>query len=187
MHAPLTTRAVLFDLYRTLIDIWTNEKDPRVWDQLSGFLAYQDVWLRPREFSARFFDGAAEQQARGEEYAEVDILLVFRDILASAGCVEPGPLARTLAGVFRVLSTVRFQLFPDVVAAMERLSGRFRLGIVSDAQRVFFRPELAATGLIRFLEVAVASGEQGEIGCFVLAEDRGNFHREEMLPAPAGH
>jgi putative hydrolase of the HAD superfamily len=162
MPGPLTTRAVLFDLYRTLIDIWTNEKDPRVWDGLSRFLAYQGVWLQPQDFSARFSEGAsARLKTRQEEHAEIDISLVFRDILADAGCTEPESLSKTVTGVFRVLSTERFRLFPDVIPALESLAGRFALGVVSDAQRAFFHVELEAAGLVRFMDVTVASGEHG--------------------------
>ncbi len=162
MPGSLTTRAVLFDFYRTLIDIWTNEKNPWVWDGLSRFLTYEGIRLRPQDFSARFFEGAAAQlRADPEEYAEVDITLVFRDILADAGCIRPESMSRTVAGVFRVLSTERFQLFPDVIPAMERLTGRFMLGVISDAQRAFFHAELEATDLARFLDVTIASGEHG--------------------------
>ncbi len=162
MPASLTVHAVLFDLYRTLIDIWTNEKNPRVWEQLSRFLTYQGVWLEPQEFSAQFFAGAArQQQERPEKYAEIDIGLVFRDLLAEAGSRDVESLSRAVTGVFRVLSTVRFQLFPDVVPALQRLHGHLKLGVVSDAQRAFFHTELVGTGLAPLLDVAVASGEHG--------------------------
>lgn len=162
MPEPLTTRAVLFDLYRTLIDIWTNEKNPRVWDGLSRFLAYEGIWLQPQDFSARFFERAdAHLKACQEEYAEIDVSLVFRDIVADAGCTDPESLCKSVTGVFRVLSTERFGLFPDVIPAMERLTGRFMLGVISDAQRSFFHTELEAAGLVRFMDVTVASGEHG--------------------------
>jgi putative hydrolase of the HAD superfamily len=162
MPEPVTPRAVLFDLYRTLIDIWTDERDPRVWEGLSRFLWYEGVRLEPAEFSVRFFDGTATRlSSAAEEYAEVDIAAVFRDILAANGCTAAESLAREVCTAFRVLSTVRFQLFPDVLTTMERLYGRFLLGVVSDAQRAFFRPELAAAGLVPYLDVAVASGECG--------------------------
>lgn len=162
MPAALTVRVVLFDLYRTLIDIWTNERSSRVWDGLSRFLTYQDLWLEPQELSARFFAGAARQQHESaQEYGEVDIALVFRDILVEAGSNGADSLSLAVSGMFRVLSTERFGLYPDVVPALERLRSRFKIGVVSDAQRVFFRTELAATGLAALVDVAVASGEHG--------------------------
>jgi putative hydrolase of the HAD superfamily len=162
MPAQLTIRAVLFDLYRTLIDIWTDEKDPWVWEEISRFLNYQDLWLEPQELSARFFAGAVRQQQElAQEFAEVDITLVFQDILVEAGSSCADSLSLAVASMFRVLSTKRFQLFPDVVPALERLRGRFKLGIVSDAQRAFFRTELAAARLAPLVDVAVGSGEHG--------------------------
>jgi putative hydrolase of the HAD superfamily len=57
---------------------------------------------------------------------------------------------------------IQFRLFPDVLPTLTRLraDGR-RIGVVSDAQRVYFRTELVAAGLVPFVDVAVTSGEHG--------------------------
>ncbi|MFC4907092.1 HAD family hydrolase [Actinomadura gamaensis] len=162
MSDALNVRAVLFDLYRTLIDIWTNERHERVWRGLAGFLSYQDVRISPGDLSAGFFAGLARQLRESREpYGEVDVTLAFQDILTEAGHADPSGLAAATAGAFRTLSIVRFELFPDVLPALGRLRPRFELAVISDAQRAFFRPELAATGLAPLFRVAIASGEHG--------------------------
>lgn len=163
MPGVKAVRVVLFDLYRTLIDIWTDERNPEVWARLARFLTYRGVWLAPDELSSLFFAGADEQRRhRPGEFPEVDVDLVFRDILSQGGCAEAEFLARPVAALFRSLSMIKFGLFPDVLATLTRLrAGGLRIGIVSDAQRVYFRTELVAAGLVPFIDVAVASGEHG--------------------------
>jgi putative hydrolase of the HAD superfamily len=163
MSGVKPVRAVIFDLYRTLIDIWTDERNPEVWARLARFLTYQGVWIAPEELSALFSGGAEQQQRdRPGAFPEVDVDLVFRDILTHAGCREADSLAGPLTAFFRTLSMVQFRLFPDVLPSLTRLrENGHRIGIVSDAQRAFFRTELVAAGLVPFVDVAVASGEHG--------------------------
>ncbi len=162
MPPPVTVRAVLFDLYGTLIDIHTVERKPKVWTAISRFLTYQDVWFNPKEFSTQFFARAKRQQQElPEEHAEIDIALVFREILNEAGYHDAGSLSVALAGIYRVLSMEKFMLFPDTIPALRRLHDHFKLGVVSDAQRAYFRTELTAAKLAPLVDVTVASGEYG--------------------------
>lgn len=158
----MTVRAVIFDFYQTLLDIWTDEGNPEVWARLTRFLTYHGVWLDPAELSARFFAGTDRQRReRGGEFPEVDVDVVFRDILAAMGSADADSLAAPVTALFRTLSLVQFRLFTDVLPTLAFLRGRVRIGIVSDAQRAFFRTELAAAGLTPFIDTAVASGEHG--------------------------
>lgn len=163
-------RAVVFDLYGTLIDIWTDEGDLRAYETLSGFLAYLGVRLPPvalREEYARRVETAL--RARGESHPEVDVFRIFQEILESAGppAVPGGPaglarwrpsraaLALATAVLFRAATRRRFGVFPGVPDTLDLLAGRYRLGLVSDAQWVFTEPELELAGLARYFPVPV--------------------------------
>lgn len=186
MFAPLTLRAVLFDLYGTLIDIRTGEKNPRVWAVLSHVLTYLDTRLPPQELSARFFVGAERQQQESpHEYAEIDVTLIFRELLDEAGCHDAGSVSLALAGMLRVLSTEWFQPFPDAIPTLRRLHDHFKLGVVSDAQCAYFRTELTASKIAPLVDAAIASGEYGfrkpDPRLFSIALERLGVHPDQAI------
>jgi putative hydrolase of the HAD superfamily len=163
MHGPVTPRVVLFDLYRTLIDITTDERSPEVWRQLSRFLTYYDpARIAPEELSRRYFELAARQlRDSPEPHPEIDITRVFRDILHESGVAGADSLAAVCPRLLRVLSLRHFGTYPDVLPGLRKLRARFQVGVVSDAQVPFIHPEIASTGLAPLLDVVVVSGEHG--------------------------
>ncbi len=154
-------RALIFDLYNTLIDIRTEEGSAEVWRALARLLRYwglpaDDEALRPA------FEAAARATRRpGERHPEVDLVAAFDAVLAGLGYRGPAPLGAEVAGLFRALSMRRFAPFPDAAPALARLRPAVALGLVSDAQRVFLEPELRLAGLDHFFPVRIVSGDYG--------------------------
>jgi putative hydrolase of the HAD superfamily len=156
-------RAVLFDLYGTLIDIRTDEYDPAVWGTLAQYLGYLGVVIAPEELRSQYQRRVDFQLASSpERYAEVDVFAVFRDIFAAYGRAKVSREKIIAAAMlFRSLSRRQFGLFPDAAAVLRRLRERYAVGLVSDAQWVFTEPELALTGLRDLFEVRVLSSRLG--------------------------
>ncbi|PWI17962.1 hypothetical protein DI272_30245 [Streptomyces sp. Act143] len=187
MPGPVTPRVVLFDLYRTLIDITTDERSPEVWRQLARFLDYWDtVRVDPDEFSRQYFAQAARQLTQSSEpHPEIDITRVFLDVLRAFGFRRADGLAAMCPPLLRVLSMRHFGTYPDVLPGLSRLRTRFRLGVVSDAQIPFIHPEIETAGLAPFLDVVIVSAEHGiqkpDPRLFVLALDRLGVGPEEAV------
>ena len=79
----MTIEAVIFDLYGTLVDIWTDESDPQVYQTLCHFLRYYDISLAPQELASRYQECAAAQLLeRPGPFSEIDVFLVFEEILS---------------------------------------------------------------------------------------------------------
>jgi putative hydrolase of the HAD superfamily len=158
---------VLFDLYRTLIDITTDERKPEVWERLASFLRYRGLQADASAMRRTFFSRAEQTQADSDEaHPEVDVLAIFREMLRGMGHDEPeddgdGGFAVAVTQLFRVLSMVHFGLYPDTLRTLRALHGTFRLGLVSDAQRFFIEPEIRILGLDRFFDVVVISSCEG--------------------------
>ncbi len=151
--------AILFDLYGTLVDIETDESDPRLYAVLSQFLTYYDIFLDPEELAARFQEVClAHLLEHPGPFGEIDVFQVFEEILERARSrkVERS-LVLFVARLFRSLSRQRFGLFEDTLPALEQLQPVFRLGIVSDAQWVFSEPEIRMLKLEPFFETIVLS------------------------------
>jgi putative hydrolase of the HAD superfamily len=68
-------------------------------------------------------------------------------------------LAVATTQLFRVLSILNFELYPDSLSTLQALQRHYRLGLVSDAQRVFSEPELQMTGLEPLMEVIIISSD----------------------------
>lgn len=160
---PAPRRAVLYDLYGTLIDIRTDEGDPAVWAALAQYLGYLGVRIGAEELRAQYV-GRVEFQLRSspERHAEVDVYAIFRDICeAYARARVSRERVIAAAMLFRSLTRRTFGLFPEAAAALGRLRERYLVGLVSDAQWVFTEPELALAGLTDLFEVRVLSSRLG--------------------------
>jgi len=162
-RAGAPRRAVLFDLYGTLIDIRTDEHDPAVWGGLAQYLGYLGVVIAPEQLRSQYQKRVEFQLSSSpERHAEIDVFAVFRDIFAAYGRAK---VSREkiigAAMLFRSLSRRQFGLFPDAAAVLRRLRERYAVGLVSDAQWVFTEPELALCGLRDLFEVRVLSSRCG--------------------------
>jgi putative hydrolase of the HAD superfamily len=155
----MAIEAVIFDLYGTLVDIWTDESDPQVYQTLCHFLRYYDISFAPEELAGRYQESAAAQlQDRPGSFGEIDVFLVFEEILsAGLGKSPERALVIWLARLFRSLSTRRLGLFPETLETLDELAETYSLGLVSDAQWVFSEPEIRFLGLERYFDAVVLS------------------------------
>ena len=153
-------RAVIFDLYNTLISIRTDEGDERVWQALGRLLRYRGLPVDDRALRPAFEAAAKATRPPGERHPEVDLVAAFAKVLAELGH-DVGPNAAEIAGLFRALSMRRFAAFPDAIPTLERLRPAVALALVSDAQRIFLEPELRLAGLAPYFPVRIISGDYG--------------------------
>lgn len=160
-HAP-TVKAVIFDLYNTLIDIWTEEQNPKVWRNMVRFLRYHGLDADARHLQQAFFAHIRMQQRKSsEQWPEVDLVGAFRTLLNDLGFSGPEQCYIHVTQRFREFSIRRFQLFPDVLPSLQALRAHVKLGLVSDAQRAFLEPEMERLGLAPFFDVRIVSGDHG--------------------------
>ncbi len=155
---------VLFDLYRTLIDIQTDEHDPFVYEALSRYLSYHLVRVDADRLRTVFF-GEIERMLREscEPHPEIDVYRIFGTIMERFGTGGDygREIVRDTARLYRSLTMRRFGLFPQVPETLSALKESYRLGLVSDAQWVYADPEMAMLDLDRFFEVTVISSRLG--------------------------
>ncbi len=177
-------KAVLFDLYGTLIDIWTDEADPNLFDTLCRYLAYEQVFVDASSLAEEYHRSVREVlRASPEAHPDVDVHRIFRRLMERYGTRPCDDRAVTaVALLFRALSVKRFNLFPGVQEVLGRLARSYRLGLVSDAQWVFTLPELAMTHLDTFFPSPVLSSHFG----FRKPDARLFFRALAIAGVPAG-
>lgn len=155
--------AILLDLYGTLIDIETDETRPQVWDTLARFLGYQQgLLVDSKALSTAFFDRQeASLGSSLERYPELDLPGIFAGLLTQLGHRGDGQLALQMTRLYRALSIVRFALFPDSLPSLRVLRGSFKLGLISDAQRIYLDAEIDMLGLRPLFDAIVISSDYG--------------------------
>jgi len=156
-------KALLFDIYGTMIDIRTDEHDPSVYEALSRYLAYLRVFVQPEELKNAFLQQVHEALKRSKEvHPEVDVFRVFEELLRRFGRKKPSEKTVLHAAVlFRSLTIRTFGPFPGILEALPVLRKTYRMAIVSDAQWVFTEPEIQMLGLDRFFKVILLSSRFG--------------------------
>lgn len=162
-------KAVIFDVNGTLVNIHTDEEYKRIYKSISRFLGYQGLHCSPQDIKDEYFRIQREQRRTSDEHhPEIDAVEIWREFLRRrlgregwlpAGKLEQLPLF--LAEMFRSISRRRLELYPGVRRALDALRGRRRLGVISDAQAAWARPELRMAGVEHYFDPIVVSGEHG--------------------------
>jgi len=158
-------KAVIFDVYRTLIDIRTDENDLGTYESIARWLSSKGVRITPR----KLFDGYARItreliESASEPYPDVEIGDVFRRLIAAEGKgkIDAGEgFIKELSFLFRTLTTRSLVIFPHTEFVLRRLSGKTRLAIVSNSQRLFTLTELEHFGIARYFEYILFSSDIG--------------------------
>lgn len=165
MSKTMNLQAVLFDFYNTLVEIRTDEGRDEVWERLARFLRYRRLEADPASMRRAYFSRVEIfKNDRPEEHAEIDVVGIFKEMLNEMGYrQENTSFPEEVTQLFRSLSIVHFAPFPETFMCLEALQKRFKLGMVSDAQRPFFDPEVAMTHLHKFIDVRaiVVSSDHG--------------------------
>jgi putative hydrolase of the HAD superfamily len=160
MFTDLKPKVILFDFYETLLDILTDEHDPVVWEQLARFLQYRglaaDGSLLHQSFTRLI---KAHLELSKEKYPEISISKIFRAILSDLGYSGPKDFYTSVSQLFRSLSIRRFGLFSDTLPTLQGLARNYQLGLITDAQRVFFESEIQITGLKPYFNVTMVSSD----------------------------
>ncbi len=155
-------RAVLFDVYGTLIDIHTSEHRDDVFESLSRFLEYRRVFIPGKALKELYFVQINHQIARSRErHPEVDVAGAFTHVLREHSRANNRYLAMITTQLYRSLCREHMRLYDDTFWTLNEFRRRYRLGIVSDAQRIFCKPELRALRLENFFEAIVMSSDYG--------------------------
>lgn len=157
---PEAVKAVLFDLYNTLIDIRTEERADDVWEAMALHFAGHGLRAEPSALESQFsYLVTRQQEDSPERHAEIDMPGIFRELLATWG--HPEPRERDTARLFRILTMRRLRLFPDTLPTLQALRGKVKLGLVSDAQPDWLESEMLRLGLDGCFDAVVVSGNHG--------------------------
>ncbi|QYZ80414.1 HAD family hydrolase [Methanofollis formosanus] len=155
---------VLFDCYDTLLDVSTDERSLESYRHLCIWAAYQGVRIDPEVLRDEYRQRIGEaMEAVGGEYPEVRVEDIFAGICRDYAVwpVDTADLSIHFARSFRAATARKVCAFPRTRRLLSAFDG-YRLGIVSNGQRVFSEIELRMFGLYPFFDTVVFSSD---IGC----------------------
>lgn len=157
----------IFDLYGTLIDIYTVEDSPELWEKMAIFYGYRMADYTPSELQQKYHElcGIKKQQvmAKHTDYTKVDIDIteVFRELYTLKGVECSDDLAKITANTFRCFSTEHIKLYDGVLDLLDTLKAKKKkIYLLSNAQTDFTRPELDMLGLTPYFDGILISSEE---------------------------
>ncbi|MBO4452626.1 MAG: HAD family hydrolase [Clostridia bacterium] len=168
----------IFDLYGTLINIYTDEEDPRLWATLAEFYSRCGADYDPETLKTAYHAFVREALAAnckkyGVRYADVKLEKIFLRLLREApekheaslcvsGRVSESVWTAAVANLFRELSIKHFSVFPGTRETLAALRARgAKIYLLSNAQRVFSLPEIEKAGLAGLFDAMYISSDFG--------------------------
>jgi putative hydrolase of the HAD superfamily len=161
-------KAIISDIYTTLIDIKTDEDVSDAYRRLAAYLKYQGVYLSANELKWFFFEKKSLLKKYSKEaYPETDYRRVWYEILRENQYAYSGPdidkstIVPDIVKLHRALTVEKIKLYRGVYETLAGLKPRYKLGIVSDSQVDHAYPELKMLGIEGFFESIIVSAEFG--------------------------
>ena len=160
-----------FDLYGTLVDIWTDERKSSLWRGTAAFYSLCGASYTARELRERYLALCAEETAAlaaahpelGQEGVEIELRGVFRRLFEEKGLCVSDERAADTALLFRALSFRRApRLMKGARQTLAELRRRgTRIYLLSNAQSCFTMPELRRLGIAEVFDGIFLSSDFG--------------------------
>lgn len=150
-------KAIVFDLYGTLLDIHTDENQEQLWDKMAFLYATQGATYSPDELKSAYIEHVEhymeKKRAKGEAYPDIDILKVFKALYSDKGVKAGKRTVNEAAKFFRVLSLDYVRPYPGALELLELLKeSGVQVILLSNAQEAFTMTELEVTGIRKYFD-----------------------------------
>jgi len=158
-----SVKGIMFDCYKTLIDIKTSESSIETYRPVSKWMMYHGVKISPQDLMNEYKGRCKNEIKRcRESHPELKVEVVFSKIVRTHASwpVNDMEVGVEAARLFRSASIRRIQVFPSSKRLLGKLKG-YPLGIVSNGQRVFSELEIRQLGLTRYFQFVLFSSDFG--------------------------
>ena len=159
----------IFDLYGTLVDIHTEEAEPRLWETMAAwYRAHGADWLpealRDGYFrTVRQLEGADPLRHDAHEaHPEIKIEAVFQQLFQEKNVDADPALAIATGERFRAASTHYIRLYDGAAELLEALRANGQsVWLLSNAQHIFTMNELRSLGIEGLFDGIYLSSDYG--------------------------
>ena len=132
--ADLQYKNYIFDFYGTLVDIWKDEENEKLWEQMAALYATYGADYSAAELKANYDNHIKRQEnqlrKRSQlEHVEVDLVVVFIELLLEAPhkhatdsiILDLETWGNLIAQTFRMLSRKKLQTYENTLATLKTL------------------------------------------------------------------
>lgn len=149
----------VFDLYGTLVDIWTDEDSEILWKKLVIYYGYKKCNYSAFEIR-RVYKQLCEKEKAAvralypeRDHIDIDLTAVFDQMYRMKGYAPTKKEAEATASFFRCVSTEHIGLYDGVKEFLNELKKKNKkIYLLSNAQRSFTVPELKMLGLYDYFD-----------------------------------
>lgn len=180
-------KGLIFDCYKTLIDIRTDEKSRETNERLSRWLLYQGVRIEPDRLREEYRRKVIQRLgSSGHQHPDIRIEEIFAEICAENAFreIDPKWLGVETARTFRTTSLRKLEAYPQSLRLLEKYRNVPKC-IVSNAQRVFTEQELRFLNLYDQFNFVILSSDhrikKPDTRLFKLALDQLGLEPWEVL------
>lgn len=150
----------IFDLYGTLVDIKTDEKDPLFKKYIAKLFRDNGIELSEDEILPMYHQEYDKQKP--EPNAEPDIAISLANLMRAGGKEPTKELVEKIAWEWRKASHKKLKLYPEVPDILSTLRTRSAsIYLLSNAQSLFTRPEIKLLDLEKYFDDICISSEFG--------------------------
>lgn len=152
-------KAIVFDLYGTLIDIHTDEDNDLFWQQMTLYYGYFGAhYENLRQKYAEAVEVFIEKEIA--EYPDIELLDVFNKLFLDKGIIVDRTTLLETATMFRLLSTDYVQLYPHAEDLLKLLNeSDLKVILLSNAQSSFTLSEMKYTGIEHYFDKVYLSSD----------------------------
>lgn len=154
-----------FDLYGTIIDVETNEKEELVWEKMALYYSYYGAYYDAEELKEKYYAVIDKIISGNPETAfpEIDVEYIFYKLFKDKEIKPKKRMARDAAKVFRMLSTNYIEVFEGVIDMLTVLSNqKKKIFILANAQNAFAISELRKVGIKKYFDGFYFSSDFGK-------------------------
>lgn len=180
-------KGLIFDCYKTLINIKTDERSRETNQRVSHWLLYQGVKIEPDRLREVYKWKVVDRLGKsGQQHPDIRIEEIFAEICAENAYreIDPHWLGIETAKIFRTASIKRLEAYPQSRALLEKYRHVPKC-IVSNAQRVFTEQELRFLGLYDYFDHVILSSDhkikKPDTRLFQMALDNLGLEPHEVL------
>lgn len=157
-------KAIVLDLYGTLLDIKTDEKQKFLWDKMALFFKMRGVDYSSNELEKAYTEQVNQllekKRSKGIEYPDIDILKVIKNLFKIKNAESSRSIAIEMAKFFRIISLEYIHPYPGAIELLEYLKAeKYKIFLLANAQESFAFDELEFTGISNYFNsVYISSG-----------------------------
>lgn len=146
----------VFDLYGTLIDLYTDEEKDEFWHKLQLFFSYNGAYFEQEELKETYLkmvQDKIDKFSKKTEAPDVKIIKIMKKLYKLKAIYADEFLLTQTMQTFRILSTESMKLYDGVIELLARLKAEGKkIYILSNGQAEFSIPEMKHLGIYDYFD-----------------------------------